>query len=109
MDLQLSNLCQVSECQRDREVEKALDVLPSGLEATYIRILEQINGQGDYMRRLASKTFRWVIYAQRPLTTTELQHAIVAEELYRHGSDLIQLFFVIASNLKPQSASFLIG
>jgi hypothetical protein len=88
VDLQLSNLCRVSECQRDREVENALDVLPSDLNATYIRILEQINGQGDYMRKLASKTFRWVIYAQRPLTTTELQHALVTEELYRPGSDL---------------------
>ena len=88
MDLQLSNLCRVSECQKDREVENALDVLPSDLDATYIRILEQINGQGDYMRRLASKTFRWVIYAQRPLTTTELQNALVTEELYQPGSDL---------------------
>jgi hypothetical protein len=63
VDLQLSNLCRVSECQKDREVENALDVLPSDLDATYTRILEQINGQSDYMRRLASKTFRWVIYA----------------------------------------------
>jgi ankyrin repeat protein len=84
----LSNLCRVSECQKDREVEKALDVLPSGLEATYIRILEQIGSQSDYMRRLASKTFRWVMYAQRPLTTTELQHALTADELRRPESDL---------------------
>ncbi len=88
MDLQLSNLCRVSECQKDHEVENALDRLPSGLDATYIRILEQINGQGDYMRRLASKTFRWVMYAQRPLTTTELQHALVTEELCQPGGDL---------------------
>src|SRR5438045_275636 len=40
------------------------------------------------MRRLASKTFRWVMYAQRPLTTTELQHALVTEELCQPGSDL---------------------
>jgi ankyrin repeat protein len=88
VDLQLSNLCRVSECQRDREVEKALDVLPSGLEATYVRILEQIDSQGDYMRRLASKTFRWVMYAQRPLTTAELQDALATEELRQPGSDL---------------------
>jgi ankyrin repeat domain-containing protein 50 len=88
VDLQLSNLCQVSECQRDREVEKALDVLPSGLGATYVRILEQIASQSDYMRRLASKTFRWVMYAQRPLTTTELQYALATEELRQPGSDL---------------------
>jgi hypothetical protein len=68
-------------------VEGALDVLPSGLEATYARIIELIDGQRDYMRRLASKTLRWVMYAQRPLSTTELQHALATEQLCRPGSD----------------------
>ena len=68
-------------------MEKALEVLPSGLDATYIRILEQIDSQKDYMRTLAFNCFRWVLYAQRPLTTTELQHALATEELCEAGGD----------------------
>jgi ankyrin repeat protein len=75
------NLCEVSKCKNDREVEKALRTLPSGLDATYVRSLEQINRQEDYRRRLAFRTLRWVMYAERPLTTTELQHALAAEKM----------------------------
>jgi ankyrin repeat protein len=74
------NLCEVSESRKDREVAKALQLLPTGLDATYIRSLEQIEKQKDYMRRLAFKTLRWVVYAQRPLTTDELRCALAAEE-----------------------------
>ena len=88
MNLQLSNLCRVSESRRDREVRNALDTLPSGLDKTYIRILGLIYGQSNYMRTLAFKTFRWVMYAQRPLTTAELQHALATEDLCRPGGTL---------------------
>ena len=74
------NLCEVSESRKDREVEMALQTLPTGLDATYVRSLEQIEKQKDYMRKLAFKTLRWVVYAQRPLTTDELRHALAAEE-----------------------------
>src|SRR5271170_6044640 len=75
------NLCEVSKCKNDREVEKALQTLPSGLDATYVRSLEQINRHGDYRKMLAFRTLRWVMYAERPLTTTELQHALAAEKV----------------------------
>ena len=80
VNLQLMNLCEVSESRKDREVEKALQILPTGLDATYFRSLEQIEKQKEYMRRLAFKTLRWVVYAQRPLATNELRHALAAEE-----------------------------
>jgi hypothetical protein len=77
----------VSESRRDREVQKALDVLPLGLNETYIRALDQISAQPPYKRELARKTFMWVMYAQRPLTMKELQHALATDEPYNLDTD----------------------
>jgi hypothetical protein len=65
-----------------------LEKLPQGLDATYIRMLDQIDSQPEYMRKLALKCFMWVMYAQRPLTTKELQHALATTELYKRTEDL---------------------
>jgi hypothetical protein len=64
-----------------------LEKLPQGLDATYIRMLDQIDSQPEYMRKLALKCFMWVMYAQRPLTTKELQHALATTELYKRTED----------------------
>ncbi|KAF2135404.1 uncharacterized protein K452DRAFT_281591, partial [Aplosporella prunicola CBS 121167] len=77
VDLQLRQLCKASARRRDEYVEQALDKLPSGLDATYRRILEQIQSYDDHMKDLAFNCLMWVFYAQRPLTMAELQHAIV--------------------------------
>jgi ankyrin repeat protein len=65
-----------------------LGVLPVGLDATYIRTLEQIQNQPEYLRKLAFKSFAWVIYAQRPLATEELQHAVALGEDCNTTEDL---------------------
>jgi hypothetical protein len=87
VNLQLMNLCEVSERRKDRVVKDALKKLPTGLDAIYVRSLKQINKQEPHMRTLGIKTLRWVIYAQRPLTTTELRHALAAEEALERGED----------------------
>ncbi len=73
--------------QKDREVEKALDFLPLGLDATYIRALDQIDAQPRGLKSLALSCLMWVAYARRPLTTIELQHALATSELCSSAED----------------------
>ncbi|KAF2623301.1 ankyrin [Macroventuria anomochaeta] len=76
VNLQLDSLCQASKAQKDQVVEAALEVLPQGLPDTYVRILERIEVQSPYMRDLALNCLILTVYARRPLSTRELQHAI---------------------------------
>lgn len=78
VNLQLENLCKVSEAKKDRVVEQALDKLPRGLEKTYLRILDQISSQDEYPRSLSLHCLMWVLYAKKPLEVRELRHAIAA-------------------------------
>ena len=50
--------------------------LPQGLPDTYVRILQRIEVQSPYMRNLALNCLAWTVYARRPLSTQELQHAL---------------------------------
>ena len=68
-------------------MEKALDALPMDLDATYVRSCERILHQKEYMKRLGLRTLRWVMYAERPLTTAELCEALATEELSDSGGD----------------------
>ncbi|KAH9862833.1 hypothetical protein J1614_010926 [Plenodomus biglobosus] len=76
VNLQLDSLCKASKAEQDRVVEAALEALPQGLPDTYVRILERIEAQIPYLRDLALNCLAWIIYAQRPLSTRELQHAL---------------------------------
>ena len=58
---------------RISEVENFLDLIPSGLEGLYARMLLQIN---DRQRETAAKILSWVVMAVRPLTLSELSAAI---------------------------------
>ena len=55
------------------EVEKALDLFPSDLEALYARMLLQIDLD---RRETAARILLWVVMAIRPLTLSELSVAI---------------------------------
>ncbi|KAH1792063.1 hypothetical protein KXV95_003970 [Aspergillus fumigatus] len=62
----LSNLSTVNdEYVYDRAYEKAMD---------------RINDQADEQRHLAKQALSWITCAKRPLTSTELQHALALEE-----------------------------
>jgi ankyrin repeat protein len=69
-------------------VEDALKELPQDLPHTYGRILERIEAQSPYMRDLALNCLAWMIYAQRPLNTEELQIALATNSSYSNGLDL---------------------
>ncbi|KAF7510671.1 hypothetical protein GJ744_006037 [Endocarpon pusillum] len=85
--LQLIHLCEESESHDDRDVERALATLPDGLDKTYERSLNQIWQLDERRRRLAFQTFRWVMYADRPLTVNELQYALADEESRSSGRE----------------------
>ena len=93
----------MSESRKDREVQKALDILPLGLNETYIRALDQINAQPPYTKELARKTFMWVIYGKRPLGTKELQHALATDEPYHFAEgtklDAVDVILGACANL----------
>ncbi|KAI9742898.1 MAG: hypothetical protein M1818_003627 [Claussenomyces sp. TS43310] len=55
------------------EVEKALDLFPSGLGEVYARMLLQIDVD---RRELGARILRWVVLAIRPLSLSELSAAI---------------------------------
>ncbi|KAJ6267202.1 hypothetical protein PSV08DRAFT_412143 [Bipolaris maydis] len=78
VNLQLENLCQASKAQKD-EVN---------LSDTYVRILERIEMQSPYMRDLAIRCLAWVLYAQRPLRTCELQVALAVDLECKTRKDL---------------------
>jgi len=65
--------------RRKREVLSTLDQLPKGLAAldkAYDKAIKQIDEQLPGDRALAKRAISWIIYAQRPLTTQELCHAL---------------------------------
>ncbi len=58
---------------RPTEVERALELFPSGLEELYARMLLQIDPE---QREIAAKILLWVVMAVRPLTLSEMSAAI---------------------------------
>ena len=59
-----------------RAVRDALDVLPTEVEVTYREAMRRITAQSKDDRDLAENILVWVIYARRPLSDRELQHAM---------------------------------
>src|SRR3982074_897423 len=41
--------------------------------------MERIGGQFEYQEKLAKQVLSWITCAKRPLTTSELQHALAVE------------------------------
>lgn len=60
----------------------ALTELATGLEAynrAYDDAMERIKNQGKHQDKLAKEVLSWLTCAKRPLTSTELQHALAVE------------------------------
>ncbi|UKZ78708.1 hypothetical protein TrVFT333_006454 [Trichoderma virens FT-333] len=65
-----------------KAVRAALAKLPTGSEAydlAYNDAMERIKGQVADQEELAKQVLLWITCATRPLTTTELQHALAVE------------------------------
>ncbi|PSN60762.1 hypothetical protein BS50DRAFT_639822 [Corynespora cassiicola Philippines] len=88
VNLQLDSLCRFSKAKKTELVEDALKALPQGLPSTYIRILERIESQIPYMKDLAQRSLAWTLYAQRPLSTEELQIVLAVKSDRENLNDL---------------------
>ncbi|OCL11618.1 hypothetical protein AOQ84DRAFT_422946, partial [Glonium stellatum] len=88
VNLQLQHLCRVSQARKDRLIEAALDEMPKGLNATYIRIVQQIDAQEPYMKDLGFKCLAWVLYAKRRLHIRELKEALATKSPIENTKDL---------------------
>jgi hypothetical protein len=64
---------------KPKEVLKALESLPQGLDDTYKEAMERIKTQCEHDRNLAERVLSWVTYAFRPLSLQELQYALGTE------------------------------
>jgi len=61
------------------DIKEALKHLSKGLDGlnmTYEQAMERIEDQGKKTRILAKRILMWIVHATRPLSTTELQHAL---------------------------------
>ena len=47
-----------------------------GLDKTYEQAMKRIEGQEEGSRELAKQVLSWITCAKRPLSTSELQHAL---------------------------------
>src|ERR1700733_4305446 len=64
------------------QIVQALEDLTQGtkvLDKTYEQTMERIGYQKGGFRDLAKQVLSWIICAKRPLTTSELQHALAVE------------------------------
>src|SRR5271155_1819709 len=59
-----------------RAVLVALETLPNELNDTYDEVMKRILSQDEEDVKLAKRVLGWLLYAKRPLTTRELQHAL---------------------------------
>jgi hypothetical protein len=64
----------LSEHESERAVLRALDKLPDKIDQIYDEAMERIERQSN--TELAKRVLSWVIYASRPLSVEELQHAL---------------------------------
>ena len=62
-----------------RKMKDALKSLPEGLNNTYDETMKRIDSQHPDHAILAKKVLYWIFYAFRPLTVSELQHALAVE------------------------------
>ncbi|KAH0551181.1 hypothetical protein GP486_007489 [Trichoglossum hirsutum] len=61
------------------DIKQALQYLAKGidgLDETYKQAMERIEDTGSRFRELAKHILAWIVHAKRPLSTTELQHAL---------------------------------
>jgi len=76
------HLNSLTEKVREDDVRIVLDRLPTGSDAynqAYEDAMQRIEGQDVDGKELAKQVLYWITCAKRPLTTTELQHALAVE------------------------------
>lgn len=62
-----------------KKIRESLECLPQGLDDTYNNAIERIAAQDPEDYALALQVFGWITHARKPLTLSQLQHAIAVE------------------------------
>jgi hypothetical protein len=62
-----------------REVRRALEELPEGVDNAYDEAMARIERQDRPRAQLAEKVLSWITFAFRPLSVEEIQHALAIE------------------------------
>ena len=75
VSFQLDDIC---EATSDATIRETLDNFPEGLTATYERVTSKIL-RSKHRATVASRAFRWLACAPRPLRVDELQEAVSFE------------------------------
>jgi ankyrin repeat protein len=70
--------------QHVRAIRDALKVIPRKLEDTYDLVMQRISEQNEDDADLARRVLSWLTYSVRPLTVTELQHALAVQPGHGH-------------------------
>ena len=71
--LQMASL---QSCHNANQVKKALQKLPSTLDAAYEKTMERVKNQSSHKTLLALEVIAWITSTFRPLSFGELQHAL---------------------------------
>lgn len=74
------HLNSISDAHNRKDLENTLHSLPDGLDDAYSKTLDRIRKQTKKDAVLAERILSWISLALRPLTTKELQHALVVVE-----------------------------
>ena len=64
----------VKRCKNRRELKTQLNYLPKGLDEAYAQIFEQSRCPDDLQKLL-----QWLVFAERPLTVTELAEVLAVD------------------------------
>ncbi|KAI9764109.1 MAG: hypothetical protein M1840_008669 [Geoglossum simile] len=63
-----------------KAIRKALPNMPSELDGVYGEAMQRIRGQNHKKARRAEQVLSWISFALRPVTVTEIQHALAVEK-----------------------------
>ena len=85
-----------------RELKVSLQQIPNGLNAAYSATVQRILLQGEIRSKRAFKVMKWVLQAQQPLTSAEMEQAVSIE----YGSEDIDLDDIVPA---PTLASLCAG
>ena len=79
--LQIQNLCDPRRMRLDADVRKALDRPPKALSALYTAVYAQILQLESEGRSIAENALKWLLCAQRPLSTSEFLSAVSSHSI----------------------------
>ena len=76
VSLQIQNLCDFERIKHESDVRNELGKLPKTLKASYDVIYDRVKQSGLVSRSVADTTIKWLLAAQRPLSTEAMLAAV---------------------------------